>query len=293
MPTTLQIARQNAQTYDFYRDGFVVSDGPLVDAETVASLREHCEAVLNGHYETGRAPRSNTGGPDVAKHPPYIEASFPQYSDRTISRFLTYPALGEWVGRVTQFSRAQVIMAMTMKKYPGKDRESRVGWHQDRRYLDTYARSGAFVNLWIALDEVSLDTGPVRFVRRSHLWNLAYSSGFFDRELDESSFKVPEGEKWEAVDAALPAGWATLHGPGTLHGSGRCVGARPRLSILFTIGLSSPGHEVALDPEHDWAKRMADRVVCPVIYEAPESEIRPIPQEAYLFDVHPKVITHA
>jgi len=281
---TLEIAQRNAKSYEYYRDGFAVSDRPLVDPDTIAKLRDHCVRVLNGQYETGRPPRSNTGGPEIEKHPPYIEASYPQDSDKTIAEFLRYPTLGPWVAKQTNATRVQINYLLATKKYPTADRKTRVGWHQDRRYLDAFFRSGSSANLWIALDEVSLDCGPISFVRGSHLWNKAYSSSFFDHDVDKEDFEIPEGKEWEVVRAALPAGWATLHGPATIHGSERCIGSRPRLGIVITVGLSSPGHNLNIDPNHYWGSRVNDTVACPVIYES-DSEYPPAPAASYQYDL--------
>ena len=56
---------------------------PFTPAE-VADIREHAERVLAGVYETGVATRNNSGGPDVANHPSYIEAQMPQDADNVI-----------------------------------------------------------------------------------------------------------------------------------------------------------------------------------------------------------------
>lgn len=261
--STEGIARRNAETYNYQRDGFAVSPGPLLDADTVARLREHAERVLNGKYETGVAPRTNSGGADAAAHPAYIESSFAQDADRTLNWAIRDPRIAEWVAKVTGAKRLKVWGVLAQKKYPRGDAKSILGWHQDQKYLDKIL-TGDSVNVWIALDDVAPDTGPIRFVRRSHLWGRKYYSGIFEHDPDKQrdQIEIPEGEQWEEVEAAMPAGWVTVHHQMTLHGSGMCYGSRPRYSMVLSVGID----DCKMHPGQYFATREDDHAACPVIY---------------------------
>jgi hypothetical protein len=262
---TERLAQFNAAAYEYERDGFASSPGPLLDAQTVTAIREHAERIFLSQYESGRSPRSNTGGPDVSKHPPYIEASFPQDSDFTLAWAIRDPRLAAWAAKATGAKKLTVWNALVMKKYPTKTAKTVVGWHQDQKYLDRILK-GTTVNLWIALDEVSRDTGPVRFVPGSHRWGRKYSTGFFEHDADKqrSEIDVPPGFEWQEVETPLPAGWATVHSQMTVHGSGMCQGGRPRLSMLMSLAID----DFEMVPGSDFAARIADRNGCPVVYGA-------------------------
>jgi len=258
-------AAENSARYDFSEDGFAVSPGPLLTPEELVKVRDHAERVLAGVYETGVAPRNNSGGADVANHPAYIEAQFPQDADDVIAEVLRHPNIAQWAAEVSGAKRLKVWSAMVLKKYPSSDSTaSIVGWHQDGHYLDRILK-GTALNVWIALDDVHEDMGPLRYVLRSNRWGRKYPTGFFDRdhERQRSEIEIPQGETWEEVAAVIPAGWALAHPPETLHASGGNVGSKSRLSLLINMGVD----DFELLPETYFASRANDERATPVIFD--------------------------
>ena len=264
-----QLARtaiENSAKYDFSEHGFAISPGPLLCPEEVANVREHAERVLAGVYETGVAPRNNSGGPDVANHPAYIEAQFPQDADNVIAEVLRNPRIAQWAADISGAKRLKVWSAMILKKYPSPDSTATiVGWHQDGHYLERILK-GPALNVWVALDDVHEDMGPLRYVLRSNRWGRKYPTGFFDRDHDRqrSEIEIPDGETWEEVAAVIPAGWALAHPAETLHASGGNIGAKSRLSLLINIGID----DFELLPETYFATRAEDHRATPVIFDA-------------------------
>jgi len=260
-----RMAAENSARYDFSEHGFAVSPGPLLTPEEVANVREHAERVLAGVYETGIVPRNNSGGPDVANHPGYIEAQFPQDADNVIAEVLRNPKIAQWAAEISRAKRLKIWSAMILKKYPSSDSTaSIVGWHQDGHYLDRILK-GRALNVWVALDDVHEDMGPLRYVLRSNRWGRKYPTGFFDRDHDRqrSEIEIPAGESWEEVAAVIPAGWALAHPAETLHASGGNVGSKSRLSLLINMGVD----DFELLPETYFATRADDQRATPVIFD--------------------------
>ena len=258
-------ATENSKRYTYERDGFQISPGPLLTETQVRDAAEHAWKVLRGAYETGVAPRTNTGGPDVANHPPYIESQMAQDADNTLNEIMRNSRMAEWAAEVTGAKRLKVFNFQVMAKYPTSSVKTVVGWHQDRRYFDKII-NGRSVNLWVALADVPVELGAMRFVPGSHLWNEIYQSGFFEHDTDKQreDIKVPEGKEWIEVDAVLPAGWGSVHHTHTLHGSGMNRGDKPRLSFLMNYGID----EFTMVPEHYFATRYDDLQATPVVYQA-------------------------
>ncbi|HET9629572.1 MAG TPA: phytanoyl-CoA dioxygenase family protein [Novosphingobium sp.] len=256
-------ATENSKRYTYERDGFQVSPGPLLTEDEVVRAREHAWKVLRGDYETGVAPRSNTGGPDIANHPAYIESQYAQDSDNTLNEIMRSPRLAEYAAQVTGAKRLKIFIMMVMAKYPRSSEKTVVGWHQDRRYFENII-NGRSVNLWIALDDVPVELGPLRFVPGSHKWDTLYQSGFFehDTEKQREDIKVPEGKVWTEVNSPLPAGWASAHHTHTLHGSGMNYGDKPRISMLLNLGID----EFTMVPDTYFATRHHDLKCTPVVY---------------------------
>ena len=260
-------ARANALAYNLRDHGFQISDGPLLTAEETALVREHAKRVLNGIYETGVPPRTNTGGPDASVHPAYIEAQMPQDCDDVIASAIKHPGIARWAAEISGARRLKIWNAMVMEKRPSGGDKTKVGWHQDRRYNENITR-GPTLTVWVALADVPSELGPVRYVARSHLWNRRFQTGFFDRDIErqEREFDIPAGEKWQAVEAVLPAGWAVAHGPDILHGSGENYGDAPRTSLLLSLGID----DFEVLPTHYFASRQGDPRAAPVIYPTTE-----------------------
>jgi ectoine hydroxylase-related dioxygenase (phytanoyl-CoA dioxygenase family) len=259
-------ATELSKQYDLNEHGFCVSPGPLLTPNELALVREHAERVLAGVYETGVAPRTNSGGPDVESHPPYIEAQMPQDADDVIAAIIKSPRIAEWAAKISGAKRLKVWSAQVMKKYPTQDgKASIVGWHQDRHYVEKIMK-GQSINVWIALDDVPEERGPVRYVPRSNRWDRKYDTGFFDRDHDRqrSEIEIPEGETWEEVAAVLPAGWAVAHPTATLHGSSGNVSDKVRLNLLVDLGVD----DFELLPDTYFATRASDERASPIIYEA-------------------------
>ncbi|HET9628080.1 MAG TPA: phytanoyl-CoA dioxygenase family protein [Novosphingobium sp.] len=258
-------ATENSKRYNYGRDGFQVHRGPMFSDEQVRVAREHAWSVLRGVYETGVAPRTNTGGPDIANHPAYIEAQFPQDADNTIREMMSDSRMAQWTAEVVGAKRLKVFNCMVLAKYPRSDKNTVVGWHQDRRYFDNIIK-GTSVNVWLALDDVPVEIGPLRFVPGSQSWHRLYENGFFehDEERQREEIEVPEGKVWTEVDSVLPAGWCSAHHAHIMHGSGMNRGNKPRISMLLNYGID----DFTMLPGTYFATRQDDPKACPVVYSA-------------------------
>jgi len=113
-------------------------------------------------------------------------------------------------------------------KQPGDGRY--VPWHVD----DTYWHIEPLIQttVWIALSDVGLDNGPLRYIKGSHLEarrpivsapseDNMLISGQMAQNIDETN----------AVDVLLQAGEASIHDSRTLHASDRNTGIDPRIGI--------------------------------------------------------------
>jgi len=258
-------ATENSKRYTYAHDGFQISPGPLLTETEIKDAREHAWSVLRGVYETGVAPRTNTGGPDVENHPPYIESQMAQDADNVLREIMAASKMAEWAAEVTGAKRLKVFNFMVMAKYPRSSSKTVVGWHQDRRYFDKII-NGRSVNVWVALDDVPLELGPLRFVPGSHRWDAMYENGFFEHDTDrqKEEIKVPEGQEWSELDSVLPAGWASAHHTHTLHGSGMNSGDKPRISMLLNYGID----EFTMVPESYFATRHEDLKATPIVFQA-------------------------
>lgn len=107
-----------------------------------------------------------------------------------------------------------------------------VGWHQDVKYWG-FDRPDLVVTAWIALTDVTADSGPVEYIPKSHLLpvlphvktkdegNTLYYRQKISSRVDERS----------AVQATMSAGEASVHHSKVVHRSKVNTSGRPRVGL--------------------------------------------------------------
>ncbi|EAQ78072.1 phytanoyl-CoA dioxygenase family protein [Blastopirellula marina] len=108
---------------------------------------------------------------------------------------------------------------------------SGVPWHQDNAY---FCQSPPDVlTLWIAIDAVTIDNGPVRFVKGSHRRGMLPTVMSGVRGNSIGLAHPPSKELGEVFQATLEPGDATLHHCQTIHASSPNTTDHSRLALLF------------------------------------------------------------
>jgi len=96
-------------------------------------------------------------------------------------------------------------------------------WHQDITYWPVAGTQVA--TCWVALDDVTRETGAVEYVRGSHLWGNRYLAVSFDPQqtYTEALPEVPDIEaardQYDIVSFDLRPGDCTIHDARLLHGA--------------------------------------------------------------------------
>jgi ectoine hydroxylase-related dioxygenase (phytanoyl-CoA dioxygenase family) len=189
----------------------------------------------------------------------------PQFANRAIYEAVSNPVLGKRVAEITGAKMIQVWWVQLLYKPRATGSlKPMVGWHQDRTYWESWTSDSDLFTIWLALSDVGLDSGPMRFVPGSHEWGLQSESDFFGDDLDDQAAKMREGHNWREVPAVLPAGGFSIHHCETLHASGPNLEELPRrsLAIHARSEKSRPVNDARAGLtefiDHEWA--------CPVIY---------------------------
>ena len=253
-------------------DGFCFNDDPGLPDDLVARVVDGMDAVRRGEYDTGVAPVESTWSPgdDPGK---LCKIEMPQFASRVIMELISHPALGEFVGRLTGAQWVQVWWVQLLYKppQPPSDDNTSIGWHTDRQYWcpqPWQARSELFT-AWVAVSDVSAQSGPMKLVPGSHRTPVGDDSGdFFAQNLDAQrrSIQLPDGALWREVEAILPPGGVSIHNKDTLHGSGPNISGQPRRS--FAIHMRTD-RSWTTDDTHVRLADFLDDERCPITYRAP------------------------
>jgi ectoine hydroxylase-related dioxygenase (phytanoyl-CoA dioxygenase family) len=227
----------------FEQDGFLIAPH-VIPEDLLARVRLRIEAVRAGQYETGIAPTGTPPSEAVAPKA-LVKIDNAHRSDRTILELVSHPAIGRLAAAITGASFVQVFATQLLIKPPAAaaQGQSNVGWHQDQEYWDA-ALEGELLTAWVAISDVTADSGPMRFVRGSNHWGLLKSGDFFSGDMAGIKQRIQEkhgGGSWEEVAAVLPPGGVSFHHRLTVHGSGPNHGAGPRVSFVVHLRTEKSG----------------------------------------------------
>jgi ectoine hydroxylase-related dioxygenase (phytanoyl-CoA dioxygenase family) len=253
----------------YARDGFYLHDSPHFPPDMLDSANRGMDLVRAGESDTGRLADGGTWKPgdDPAK---LCKIENPQLASRAVQAFLRHKPLGELVAAVTGARRVQVWWVQLLYKPPTPPAQgftnTAVGWHQDLQYWSKWEDESELITAWVALSDVTADSGPMRFARGSHRWGFLNQGDFFgqDNQSLRSRIRPPLGEAWDEVPALLPAGGVSLHPKLTFHASDPNVSAAPRRS--FAIHLCLNDARPKSGPDMWIAKHLHEPEICPVIY---------------------------
>ena len=200
MNTTEWTDEERAEARRRYEtDGFYVC-GPLIAENLVERVPGRMDAVLAGEYETGAAPIRYWNPEDGPTKLRMIDQ--PHLSDRTIRELVSSPQIGAAAAMLTGARMIQVWAVSLLHKPAGGDKHGKVGWHQDLQlWQEMWEGDSRLLTAWVAVSEVTAESGPVRFVPGSHRWGLLGQSEF--ENPDQAPVRVPDGERWEEVPALL------------------------------------------------------------------------------------------
>jgi ectoine hydroxylase-related dioxygenase (phytanoyl-CoA dioxygenase family) len=225
----------------YERDGYFIAP-PLISADLLARVRTRIAAVYAGEYETGIPP---VGLPQAAQEPPktLVKIDNSHRSDRTILELVSHPAIGRWAAALTGGKMIQVFATQLLIKPAGGQGGVNVGWHQDQEYWEG-ALQGEIFTAWVAISDVTAESGPMRFVRGSNHWGLLKAGDFFSDQLDALKQRIQAkrgGGAWQEVAAVLPPGGVSFHHRLTVHGSGPNLGPGPRVSFAIHLRTEKSG----------------------------------------------------
>lgn len=226
---------------EFSRDGFTVVPNVL-DPDTVRELNARLEDILRGEYDLGAKPdktprllkgtlksKGGTVGPlgfsGNLQNVKVLQVINVQKCDSLFRRIATDPALGRVVAELAGWTEHGVRLGQDQvwAKPPGA---APLVFHRDSPYFMFDPPDVATV--WIALDDMDEEVGPLEYVKGSHHWGDGrYGSANQFFELRGKTLLLSAAERegvghLEIVSmAGLQAGGISIHNGRTWHGSSK------------------------------------------------------------------------
>ncbi|GAX11890.1 hypothetical protein FisN_17Lh203 [Fistulifera solaris] len=227
----------------FQKNGFVVFPNAL-SVQDVNDLNEELERVLGGYYDRDQAPdkipRIKSGSNEsilTKQSGKVIQVINVHKSNALFRRLACHPTLGQIVAQLAGWKQGtRLAQDQIWAKPPGA---KPLAFHRDSPYF-MFAPNDV-VTVWVALDDMTDDVGPLEYVRGSHLWQtkqhvgsakqffqsnggmkLLHSAALQAGVLDEHYGEEECANKLDFVTLqGLQAGGISIHDGRTWHGSGK------------------------------------------------------------------------
>jgi ectoine hydroxylase-related dioxygenase (phytanoyl-CoA dioxygenase family) len=251
----------------YQQNGFYIHEAPVPDARLVLAAREGMDHIIAGEYDTGSPPETSYWNPgDDPQKMCKIEQ--PQKANHAMAELIRSSDIGAIAATATGAEMVQVWWVQLLRKPVTPESEgprTNVGWHRDWTYHEpAWADNSNVFTAWIALNDLSVNSGPITFVLGSHQWGETEEKGFFDQDIGESSFAIPPGETRQDVPAVLGAGGLSLHHRLTLHASGPNTSHEPRCALALHLRTekSRPRDRGG----QELTKYLDDEVVNPIVF---------------------------
>jgi ectoine hydroxylase-related dioxygenase (phytanoyl-CoA dioxygenase family) len=260
----------------FASDGFVVLPHVL-DKTSVEALNDRLEEVLRGRYDRNQPPdktprliksqridndlndnqgskgdddkTSRKGTKKTAAFGPLgfsgnlnnvrvLQVINVHKSDRLFRALATSPRLGQLVAELAGWSQgARLAQDQVWAKPPGA---APLVFHRDSPYF--MFQPADVITVWVALDDMDEELGPLQYVRGSHKWGdgrVGSANQFFQSDGGNALLKSAAeraGISFEELEivsmAGLSSGGISIHDGKTWHGSAKNESkSRPRRGL--------------------------------------------------------------
>ena len=234
--------------------------------EQSLSARDALWGVIQGNYETGKFPENRFW--EIGDNPTLvIKIDKPHLCNQTVWDLITKPDLGKALANITNANTIQVWHSQVVWKPPSKNESGNAGWHRDAQYWPFWSHDGLFT-AWIALSDVTPESGPVRFIPGSHLWEDVRGMDFFDKNINIQNKHLnavhPDHKK---INATLLMGEVSVHSSMTYHSSIANENQEPRIGMVVHFNTDAAVRIPVQGENADYLDQCNISSICPIIFQ--------------------------
>ena len=254
----------------YKKNGYYRIRENILPAEILARASNRVEPILSGTYDSGLSPwrKWNVGDSEKIQKIDQVHLT-----DNSIFELVTHAVIGKVAAQITGARFIQLWATQLFYKPPGGGKNGAVGWHRDNLYWPFL--EGELFTIWIALSEITPESGGLEFIPGSHRWPATSLANRFS-DAYRQDFKVQLEQILLASDRAnelnfevskesMSMGGLSIHDSMVFHGSYENKATYPRKSIAlhFRTDKSKP---VTSEPDYGYCSYMDNPRVCPIIY---------------------------
>ena len=247
-------------------NGFVLLP-KIFESSSIERAKNGLWEVIKGRYETGIEPENRFWNPgDNSKD--IIKIDKPHLSNKALFDLITTKSFGQYIAKITNSIKIQIWHTQAVWKPAGGGENGNAGWHRDAQYWPYWDPSGLYT-AWIALSDVTIKSGPVKFIEKSNRWKSLRGLDFFDKEVKKQELIISKThKKFNVSDAILKKGQVSIHDALTYHSSGPNESKRPRVGMVVHFRNQNSRLKKPSADEVEYLKQLKDYQRCPIIYEA-------------------------
>ena len=145
----------------------------LIPPDLIDVSVEHMDRVINGDYETHPNSMHHFSRNFEPGNPKdkLIKINNAHLVDSPLLKLISYHLIGEWASFILGGAKqVQVWHTQLLYKPTGNGTKGNIGFHQDYNYWQTFKNPEGILTAWIALSDITIETGPMCFITGSHLW---------------------------------------------------------------------------------------------------------------------------
>ena len=251
----------SAAQESYHKNGFYLSE-PIIPESLVQRARGGVDAILRGEYQHGMIPQVFDNGTDPNRLRKIDQV---HTCNDVLREVATHPAIGRLAAELSGRPWIQLWAVQMLYKPPGGAVVGNVGWHQDSQYWKYWEDDSELFTAWVALSDVTVEAGAMKFAVGSNHWGLLDAGDFFTPTQGAPVAAIPKGETWTEVPGVLRPGGVSFHHRYTYHGSGPNVSDSPRISLA--LHLRTDRSKVKADATDYYVSHIDDPIICPVIYD--------------------------
>ena len=263
----MNITEKDIETYR--RDGVVKLSG-VFDPKWVDYMREATEECMNN---PGKMAEEYA---DTEKSTRFFGDQFLWTYNTTFKKFIMESEAASIAACLMDANKLNIFFAHLLVKEPGSVEHT--PWHQDGPYWKV--KGTQVCSIWFAMDDVTEETGGVRYVKGSHATGIRYQpqsfSGNGEDTYDEGGLEIlPDIDATVSADQIicydLKPGDCLVHNFNTIHGARGNTGSKTRRRGYATRWT---GEDVVWDPRPGTADIISDPGLVPG--DPMDSELFPV-----------------
>ena len=252
------------ESYNIDKDGFCFLPSLFSQSEISAGYKG-LWSIINGKYSTGRPPENrfwNLGDSPNS----IIKIDKPHICNESVWKLVTKPKFGEALASMVNAKMVQVWHSQVVWKPKSINHSGNAGWHRDAQYWPFWSADGLYT-AWIALSDVSINSGPVRFIAGSNKWDSIEGLDFFDKNIDSQDKILDKHYKnRNIVCSTLKAGQVSIHTSLTYHSSTENKESDPRVGMVVHFCTDKAMRIPVVGENENYLDIIKDHSIAPIIY---------------------------